>query len=410
MIPKPCFFLMLIVVCISSASILLFSQKSYKKCACSSSIQRFIDAYNENEVFKMLIDKAFENMQQVPDNYREGGNPWIGKNFDDLILFLTEWCEFLPVAEGSTDDGLKYIEQMDLFSYNNPFGRAAFQSYPGIILFKEFADERGKYMDSPESTKFIAEWLSDPRIEREDYSLPDPEAPDGGFKSFNEFFSRPLKDQDKVRPLTMPDRDYVISAPTDALMNSMPVKIVDYKTEIRTKGSQQLNIEQLLDGSENWRDFVGGTALSCVLMPNTYHRYHSPVGGEVIESKIIQGALLGMEDFPKFVPVTGNVGYYGTDFSYAENYQRGYFIIDTKKYGKVAVVPVGLSTIGSVVFRDKFMNIANPVPVKRGEELGHFLYGGSHCILVFEPNMFKSDAIQVRLGNQIGTFDTDSNK
>ncbi|MCG2739888.1 MAG: phosphatidylserine decarboxylase [Syntrophaceae bacterium] len=65
-----------------------------------------------------------------------------------------------------------------------------------------------------------------------------------------------------------------------------------------------------------------------------------------------------------------------------------------------------LNTISSIVFESKFQNITKPVPVKRGEELGHFLYGGSLFIMIFEPDRYKSDAIQVRLGNQIGLFDT----
>ena len=380
-----------------------------KDCPCFNSISKLNLAYQNDEVFKFLLDKAFENMQQVPERYRKGGNPWIGKRFLDLTAFFQEWCGFLPVAIGSTDNGLFYIEQMDLFAYNNPFGRAAFQTSPGKELFQQFAQERGAFLDSPASTKHVAQWLADPRMEKEDYVLPDQDAPDGGFKSYNAFFSRPLKNMAETRPQTMPERDYIIAAPTDALMNSIPVKIVDESTLLRTKGTQELNIEQLLADSGHWQKFVGGTALSCILMPNTYHRYHAPVSGQVVETKLVHGALLGMEDFPSFVPPNGNVGYSGADFSAFENYQRGYFIIDTGTYGLVAVVPVGLSTVGSVVFEDKFLKATGPVPVTRGDELGHFLYGGSLVILVFEPGKYKSDAIQVRLGNQIGTFDTDRN-
>ena len=42
-------------------------------------------------------------------------------------------------------------------------------------------------------------------------------------------------------------------------------------------------------------------------------------------------------------PINGNVGYYGTNFSQFENFKRGYFIIDTGKYGHVAIIPVGLN-------------------------------------------------------------------
>ena len=204
----------------------------------------------------------------------------------------------------------------------------------------------------------------------------------------------------------MPDRDYVVTAPTDCIINSIPRKITDENTLIATKGSQKLNLRQMLDDSKYYRKFLGGTAVSCVLMPNTYHHYHSPIDGEIVESKIIKGALLGTDDFPSFVPKNGNVGYHGSDFNQFGTYQRGYFIGDTGKYGYVAMVAVGLSNIGSIVFEKKYQNVSEPVPVKRGDELGHFLYGGSLFIIFFEKGKFKSDAIRVRLGNQIGTFDT----
>ena len=52
-----------------------------------------------------------------------------------------------------------------------------------------------------------------------------------------------------------------------------------------------------------------------------------------------------------------------------------------------------------------------PIPEDSvGERLGHFLYGGSLFIMVFEPGRYQSDAIQVRLGNQIGLFDTTSDE
>ncbi|WP_205623661.1 phosphatidylserine decarboxylase [Desulfogranum japonicum] len=376
---------------------------------CNASISKMIQSYQHDKVFKTLIDQAFITIQQVPQGYRDGGNPWIDKSFVDMVSFFAEWCTFLPEAKGSSDTGLKYIEQMDLFAYKNPFARLAFQTAPGIDLFDSFAKERGNFLNSDESTKQISQWLADPRIEKEEYLIPDPSAPDGGFKSYNNFFSRRFKDINKVRPQTMPERDYVISSPTDAIVNSIPVNIVDESTKIHTKGTQELNISQLLAGSKHWKNFVGGTAMSCILMPNTYHHYHAPVSGKVVETRLVPGALLGMEDFPKFVPPSGNVGYHGASFGAFESYQRGYFIIDTGKYGVVAVVPVGLSTVGSVIFEEKFLNAKGPVPVKRGDELGHFLYGGSLVILIFEPGKYKSAAIKVRLGNQIGLFDTSSN-
>lgn len=376
-------------------------------CPCYESIKKLEEAYYSkgDTKFKDLLDSAFDNMQRLPPEYPDG-NLWMGKKFSDLISFLNDWCTFLPTADGSHDDGLKYIQKFAWFYYKNQYGVDFVQKSPGREIMQAFARQRGKFMDSEASTTQIANWLKDVRIEKEDYNLPDPNAPDGGFKSFNAFFARTLKDQAKSRPQTMPDRDYVISAPTDCIMNSIPQKITDANTLMPTKGNQALNISDMLDGSKYADKFIGGTALSCVLMPNTYHRYHSPVGGNVLETKIIEDAFYGYDNFPAWVPLNGNVGYYGADFSQFENFQRGYFIVDTGKYGHVALIAVGLDTISSIVFKEQFVNATKPVPVKRGDELGHFLYGGSLFIMIFEPNRYKSDAIRVRLGNQIGIFDT----
>jgi len=378
-------------------------------CPCANSINRLIKTYRTDTGFKNLLDAAFADMQQLPPQYPQG-NPWIGKDINFLAAFLEEWCTFLPQVDGSHDDGLKYIQDFAWFYYQNPYGRVFVQLPPGKGIMQQFVRERGAYMDGKASTKFVAQWLQDSRSEKEDYLLPSPRAADGGFKSFNEFFSRGLKNQAVSRPQTMPERDYIISAPTDCTINSIPQKITTISTPITTKGSEALNIVELLNGSKYATRFVGGTALSCVLMPNTYHHFHAPVGGRVVEAKVVTGPFFGHPDFPKWAPQGGNVGFPGADFSPFEHFQRGYFIFDTGKYGLVAMVPVGLNTISSVNFSPPFDKLTKPVPVRRGRELGYFLYGGSLCMLIFEPGRYSSGAVKVRLGNQIGIFDTPTQK
>jgi len=66
-------------------------------------------------------------------------------------------------------------------------------------------------------------------------------------------------------------------------------------------------------------------------------------------------------------------------YSVFEHFRRGYFVIDTTDYGYVAMIPVGLDTIGSVVFEDNLKKVTsdNPVPINKGDKIGHFAYGGS---------------------------------
>lgn len=86
-------------------------------CPCKESISELVKSYEGDQVFRLLIDEAFQNIQPVPEGYRAGGNPWQGKSFADMVPFFVEWCSFLPEAKGSSDNGLLYIEQMDLFAY-----------------------------------------------------------------------------------------------------------------------------------------------------------------------------------------------------------------------------------------------------------------------------------------------------
>jgi phosphatidylserine decarboxylase len=78
-------------------------------------------------------------------------------------------------------------------------------------------------------------------------------------------------------------------------------------------------------------------------------------------------------------------------------------VIETSDYGYVAMIPVGLDTIGSVVFEDKFKQVTpeHPVPIYKGEKLGHFAYGGSLVITLIEQGI---SSIKVPQGQQIGVF------
>jgi phosphatidylserine decarboxylase len=161
------------------------------------------------------------------------------------------------------------------------------------------------------------------------------------------------------------------------------------------------------------QEFVGGTGLSCVLMPNTYHHFHAPVNGTIVHSEVVAGDTFGIFDFPNWAPTDGNVGRAGTDFGQYEVFQRGVIVIEVKYQdvdgneltGYVASIPVGLATIGSVVLDDA---VEPGLEVTRGfTRLGNFYYGGSLDILLFSEGL-ASAAVQTRLGNQIAVFDVGS--
>jgi phosphatidylserine decarboxylase len=321
-------------------------------------------------------------------------NPWKGKKFDDLLKFFDEWYHLQPTPSGAQDE-FNYIEKFAWFYYKNEFGQQIVSKDPGLNWTREFVEARRKFLESPESTATIQQWIDDPTIHMEEYIIP----PDG-FKSFNEFFIRDLKPG--TRTIANPLDDSVLVSPTDCVLNM--IEPLTPGAKIPTKLNQKMNVTELLAGSEYAKYFENGTAISCILMPTTYHHYHAVASGSVVEAREnITGSYWGINDFGVFYNA-GNIGY-GSNYSVFEQFSRGYVVIKTDEYGYVAMIPVGLDTIGSVVFEDKFLNATtqNPVPVYKGEKVGHFEYGGSLVIVLVEQGI---SSVSIPEGQQIGIFNS----
>jgi phosphatidylserine decarboxylase len=354
--------------------------------------------YANDEGFRATMDLAFANVHD-PETHATARwpnplvvNPWKGKDFADLLAFFDDWYHLLPTPSGEHDE-FHYIEKFAWFYYKNQYGQQIVGQDPGLGWTRDFAEARRRFLDSQASTAVLPQWLADPTIHIEQCIIPAE-----GFKSFNEFFIRELKPG--TRPIASPVDDSVLVAPTDCVLNM--IDLLTPETVIPTKLNQQLHLEELLAGSAYAKRFAAGTAISCVLSPTTYHHYHAVVSGKVVESREdVAGAYWGMEDFGSFFNA-GNLGC-GHGYSAFEHSRRGYLVIETKEHGLVAMVPVGLDTIGSVVFEERFKKVTpqNQVPVYKGEKLGHFAYGGSLIIILIEQGI---SSITIPQGQQIGVF------
>jgi len=411
---------------------------------CGGPISAFVATiYGDLDRYAPILNQINAEFVNPPSDYQMV-NPWKvgGMNFPYAVLvsrmvnYFTEWCTFLPEIEGDQDNGLKYILDFAWFYFHNPSGQRFTQGIDPISLqpdttlatfLQDFTVARGKFMDSAASTKFIPQWIDDPRIEIEDYKRQTA----GEYVSWNDFFARnlitdPSTETIPSRPVTMPDRDYVVSAPTDCIMNPLVQQIdtntsagsvralIDNPLELNTVIDVKrfpLSVDRLLGSAPDHlkQAFVGGSGISCVLMPNTYHHFHAPVSGIIEHAEVVKAGTYGYYDFPNWVPLDGNVARLGTDFTQFEVFQRGVIIIKVEYTGAepgeilegyVASIPVGLDTIGSVVLNPE--TTAINASVTRGyTELGNFFYGGSLNIMLFSKGLL-SPAIQVRLGNQVG--------
>jgi phosphatidylserine decarboxylase len=110
---------------------------------------------------------------------------------------------------------------------------------------------------------------------------------------------------------------------------------------------------------------------------NDYHRYHFAVGGTVVErGSVSQNVALEASWNPKegkYVPIDS------TGWQLSQT--RGYVIVETGRYGLVALIPMGMAEVSSVNFED---DVKVRTTHKKGEMLGNFLFGGSDFVMLFQ--------------------------
>lgn len=247
----------------------------------------------------------------------------------------------------------------------------------------EFARQWGDFLDTPES--FSREVLDGFIKNAPEYDV-SASMIDGvsnmpsGWRTFNQFFARRLNAG--LRPVADPASNLVVTSPADCMYqhtygidaeSNIPATTIKHT---HTYG----NIKQLIEGSRYAESFAGGTFVHYMLPPSSYHRYHLPVSGRIEESFLISGKVFMQVDLQDHQLQSKDSAKTGYEFSQ----NRGAVTIDTSgsdagDIGVVAVVPVGMSHVASVV-----LTTVPGTNGAKGEEFGYFQFGGSDIILLFQ--------------------------
>lgn len=210
-----------------------------------------------------------------------------------------------------------------------------------------------------------------------DVALDEAVVPPGGFRSFNEFFTRQLRAG--IHHIDA-DPDVVVSPADGRLDDSGPI---DAGRRFTVKG-QAYDAATLLDDADAARAYEGGHYFIVYLSPRDYHRVHSPVAGRVTAVRHIPGDLF---------PVNA-MGVRTVPGLFARN-ERVVVHVDTD-LGPAAVVFVGAFVVGKITLtidaparpalgaasaqRD-FPDGAGPT-LGKGEELGAFQLGSTVVVLL----------------------------
>ena len=254
------------------------------------------------------------------------------------------------------------------------------QYYPPFSSWlRNFADAWGTFLDTKESwnEEIYQHIYNDPKfgLQKGWYESP------SNWKTFNDFFAKYLKSPD-VRPIASPNNSALVVLPADSVPQG--VWAIDENSNIGVNNGLKVklltyySVKDLLGEDSPYKDaFANGVLTHTFLNINDYHRYHFAVAGTVKEKKIIsENVALEMSwnaAQGKYVPIDST----GWQFSQT----RGCVIVDTGKYGLVALIPMGMAQVSSVNFE---AHVQVGSFHKKGDMLGNFLFGGSDFIMLFQ--------------------------
>jgi phosphatidylserine decarboxylase len=254
------------------------------------------------------------------------------------------------------------------FAYGNPAGRLFVWAAARRALFSQFY---GAKMNNPVSALRILPFIAKYEMDSDEFA----KSP-FDYKTFNEFFFRALKPG--VRPIAAGENVAVF--PADGRHLAFPD--VTTAPGFYVKGAT-FTLAELLGEAELPEDqrtlanaFARGSMLISRLCPVDYHRFHFAVSGLPAESRRIDGWLYSVSP----IALRRNLRYLVAN-------KREVTLIESPQFGKVAMIEVGATNVGSI--RQTFIPGRE---VAKGDEKGMFAFGGSCVITLFQRGRITFDA------------------
>lgn len=267
--------------------------------------------------------------------------------------------------------------------YEHPLGMKTMEL---IIKKKFFSMFYGKFQDTPFSKRKIEAFVRDLSIdlkEAEQENIED-------YGSFNEFFTRKLKDT--CRPINMDDN--ILISPADGRI--LAYENIDIKQMIQVKG-MTYDLYSLINNRQWAEEYKDGTCVVVRLNPSDYHRFHFPDKGIPMEHMKVKGHYYSVN--PMALHRVAEV--------YCQN-KREITVFNSENFGKVLLIEVGATCVGSIIQTYHQGNMVN-----KGEEKGYFKFGGSTVIMLLRhgqvaidkdllDNTYQGLETKVNMGEGIG--------
>ncbi|PLB51486.1 phosphatidylserine decarboxylase-related protein [Aspergillus steynii IBT 23096] len=329
-------------------------------------------------------------------------------SLNGFYTFLSNLLTWVPVENSTSGEVLERLMLIHFIFNQKPIYKLQSPIHPSTARAPlswlsqwmiVYAKCLGLFLDTPDSLteQSLQTFRGSPHYRLEDYI-----EPEGGWKSFNEFFARQIKPD--RRPIAEKETPPTIVSPVDCgFAGSWPV---DDTGRVTFKGIPW-EMTELLQDSQYADEFKGGTFMHFFLTTTNYHRQHAPVSGQVLEAKTIQGQVFlevtpaegSLESRRKSKPTGSSlIAVDGEGFQWCQT--RGLVVLDTP-VGLVAVLPVGMSQVSSVRF-----TVREGDELRKGDEMSFFQFGGSDVVLVFQQSSHVETFVDpdqpLKMGERIG--------
>ena len=212
----------------------------------------------------------------------------------------------------------------------------------------------------------------------------DPSAPNFGYKSWDDFFTREL--QPDARPVASPDDNAVIANSCESRPYNLE-RHVKLRDRFFAKG-QRYSLLDMLAHDSAAHDFVGGTVYQAFLSALSYHRWHAPVSGTVRKAWVQDGTYFS-EPLFEGVGEPGVTEIDSAGIGLAQGYlsalaTRAIFLLeaDNPDIGLMAMVYIGMDELSTCE-----ITALEGTKVEKGQDIGMFHFGGSSHCLVFRKGV-----------------------
>lgn len=345
-------------------------------------IQEFQGLIEDDPELFMLFTEMFEQIPKKPPFLEDPtGQPQV-RDYRHMLRLMNHILTKAPEFNKTGLVGFPINAILD-WPMGTEAGTSAFLDRRVNRRLKKILNQWAVFLGSPDSRYVLNDdpekgWFGRDAQEAmptfvEDFVC-NPDLPYYGFSSWDDFFTRIFRKG--RRPVAEPDNDAVIANACE----SAPYRIADnvkLRDRFWIKG-QPYSLYHMMAGDPLVEQFEGGTIYQAFLSALSYHRWHSPVSGKIVKTRVIDGSYYAEALSEGFDPAGPNEsqGYITQVAARALVFIEA----DNPDIGLMAVMFVGMAEVSS-----NEITVYEGQRVKKGDQLGMFHFGGSTHTLIFRP-------------------------